>query len=536
MPLLKLVYRLIVSLVVLSTLSANGQVVEHKIDDGLAEVEGFAPVFIRMEDQLFKQAGDYEAFCKKVGDAKRLVVREQVVKALQLKADASFNAVEESLNQLIASGQVRGVQRYWIVNGFACEATPQGVRSLAAMKPVGFVYRQRFGAQHQTVDVRPLDPNPGLTQRYQRMLSDAASDQEVPFTTDGIEIPWNLKTVRADRAWAAHGVTGKGVLVAVLDDGMMTIPALLASLWNNPNETLNGKDDDGNGYIDDVFGYNFLNNTPYAVTPLGHRHGTLCASVIAARPTTGDRAIAAGLAPRARVMPLVGNGRLLAYEYALNNGADILSMSYTFEPTEMGQYRGLYRNAHEHLAAAGVVSVGGAGNYAKRWPEGQQIGSPKDIPCVIAAGGIGSDGNISTFSSRGPVSWQGIRYYDTQANEDNTVNKPDVTACNADFPMWTHRDVWTGTRARRIQEVVRTDDAGYIFVTGPRGNSYAGPHVAGVAALMLEANPDLPVWELQRLLQATCKDMGEPGHDATYGHGMIQADNAVQAAIQLKSR
>lgn len=196
----------------------------------------------------------------------------------------------------------------------------------------------------------------------------------------------------------------------------------------------------------------------------------------------------------------------------------------------MGQYRGLYRLAHEHLAAAGVLSVGGAGNYAKRRPVGTQIGSPKDIPCVIAASGVGKRGAVSSFSSRGPVSWQGIRYYGQRDPRSPVMSKPDVTACNADFPMWTRKEVWTGARAKRIQEVVHEDGAGYIFATGPRGNSFAGPHVAGVAALMLEANPNLPVWELKRLLESTCQDMGEPGRDVAYGAGMMQADKAVAAA------
>lgn len=358
----------------------------------------------------------------------------------------------------------------------------------------------------------------------------------MPATLVEMRVPWNLKAVGADRAWDRHKVTGKGIVVAVLDDGMMAVPTLTPSLWKNAGEELNGKDDDGNGYIDDVFGYNFRQNNPYNVTPTGHRHGTLCAGIVAARPTVDEEPLATGVAPDAKVMPLVGNGQLRAYEYALEHGADILSMSYTFEPKAMGQYRGLFRTAHEHLSAAGVVSVGGAGNYATRRPVGLQIGSTKDIPCVIAVAGIREDGQVPAFSSRGPVSWKGIRYYSKQDIENPPLSKPDVTACNGGFPMWTRAEVWGGPRKSRLKEIIYEDPQGYVLAIGPQGNSFAGPHAAGVAALMLEANPQLPVWHLKRIMEATCQDMGEQGRDITYGAGMLQADKAVEAASRFRRK
>ena len=502
-----------------------------KLDVGLQRAPGRVAVFVRMGDQLFGAGGDYERFCAAQPEAaKRLEIRERVVDDLKRRSDRSFLGVTARLDRLVEQGLVRGIQRYWIVNGFACEATAAGCRALARLPEVGFVYRQRYGPQHKQDDSSGHQADRDWTNRYQRLLADRKDDRDEPLHADALTVPWNLKAVRADKAWIDHGVTGKGVVVAVLDDGMMTVPALLPALWHNEGEKLNGKDDDGNGYVDDVFGYDFRDNHPYSVTPVGHRHGTLCAGIIAARPTRIADPLATSVAPRAKVMPLIGGGQLRAYEYALDKGADILSMSYTLEPVKMGQYRGLYRMAHEHLAAAGVVSVGGAGNYAQRRPVGTQIGSPKDIPCVIAASGVGKNGKVSAFSSRGPVSWQGIRYYGNADSDSPPLSKPDVTACNAGFPMWTRKEVWTGRRANRLAEVVHRDDAGYIFVSGPRGNSFAGPHAAGVAALMLEANPDLPVWHLKRLLESTCTDMGEPGRDTTHGAGMMQADKAVVAA------
>ena len=142
---------------------------------------------------------------------------------------------------------------------------------------------------------------------------------------------------------------------------------------------------------------------------------------------------------------------------------------------------------------------------------------------------------MAPASSRGPVSWEGIVDYDPEETRAVAKSKPDVTTCNGGYPMWTRREVWTGGRANKLKEIVFEDQAGYVLATGPKGNSFSGPHVAGVVALMLEANPGLPVWEVQRMLEATCQDMGEPGRDTTYGEGMIQADKAVQAALSYRA-
>lgn len=72
------------------------------------------------------------------------------------------------------------------------------------------------------------------------------------------------------------------------------------------------------------------------------------------------------------------------------------------------------------------------------------------------------------------------------------------------------------------------------MIVGPRGNSFSGPHAAGVAALMLSANPEPTAWRIKSLIEATCADLGEPGRDAIYGAGLLQAERAVTAARAAK--
>ena len=515
---------------------------DSKLDDQVGKGDQFVAIFVRMEDQMFANGGDYERFCAEQSKKpKRLELRKQVIKTLQSKANKSFTKLGPTLLKLMSDGELRNIQRYWIVNGFACEATGKAAKSLAKFKPVSFIYRQRKAEQHLVPATGKQKSFKKQHKLHAKILANYQDDADQPWDPSKYEIPWNLKRIGADRAWAGSsevkGVTGRGVVIAVLDSGMMSIDSLTSGLWINSGESLNGRDDDNNGYVDDVFGYDFRGNNPYTVDVSKPAHGTLCAGIVAGRPA-GDmreRPIVTGIAPRAKIMPLVGNGQLKAYEYALSNGADILSMSYTWDAQELGHYRGLVRTAHEHLSAAGVVSVGGAGNYNGKRPKGWQIGTPKDIPCVIAAAGVTEDGKIAKASSRGPVSWAGVRYFDTESEsppEGKPKSKPDVTGCIGGYPMWTHIDLWEGAKLKRLR-VVHTDSDGYILATGPRGNSFSGPHVAGVAALMLEANPNLPVWHLKRLLESTCTDLGPEGRDTTFGAGMLQADKAVEAALSF---
>ena len=534
---------------------------QGKLDEGIEGAEDFVPIFVRAEDQLLPGLGAYERFCEEQpANARRRQLRDETIRTLQQKADRSFTRIQKQVEQLVADKQIRNLQRYWIVNGFACEATAEAAKTLSELESVGFVYRQRETAQHKTSPNGDDDQQQEqeLVELYRDLLENYQDDTDLPFDASESEIPWNLKRVRADRVWAGlaneenndagdanamggdsekgRGYTGRGVTVAVLDSGLMNVPEMRSAVWVNSDESLNGKDDDQNGYVDDVFGYDFELQSPFTVKPSFPSHGTLCAGIVVGRPLVRENkpAIVTGVAPRAKVMPLVGKGHLLAYEYALVNGADVLSMSYTWDAEDLGNYRGLFRTAHEHLAVAGVVSVGGAGNFGASHPEGKQIGSPKDIPCVIAVAGVYEDGEAAKASGRGPVSWAGVRYFDGDDGPE-ALSKPDVTACFGGYPMWTRMDVWKGQKLERLR-VIATDEAGYVLVTGPRGNSFSGPHAAGLAALMLEADPDLPVWELKRLMESTCKEMGADGRDTVYGAGMLQADKAVQAVLSRKNQ
>ncbi|GAB4152819.1 MAG: hypothetical protein Tsb009_28870 [Planctomycetaceae bacterium] len=492
------------------------------------------PVFVRFADQLFKKSGNYEAFTKKHAREKRSMLRKRVLATLRKKSDTSWQAVRTTIKELETSSAIQDLQRFWIINGFACRASYDACKKLAALKNVEFVYFQRVPVpQHRRKMIRV--PNAARSAQmkkiYQQVLKDWKDDSNDPFKTDGLEIPWNLKKIRADVAWKTEKATGKGIVIALMDSGLMVTPSLTAALWRNPKEKLNGKDDDGNGYVDDLFGYDFAADSFYA---LGDgrvmTHGSMCAGIMVGRPLNKKKMIT-GVAPRAKLMVLRGMGLFKAYEYALANGADIMSMSFMFTQQNIGDYRGVYRLAHEHLAAGGVVAVGGAGNFGagrRSLPQGKQIAIPKDIPCVICAAGITKEGTAPPFSSRGPCTWEGVKFYNDYPVKA-PLKKPDVTGCIGGYPVWgrpiTLRGRW---------KIESNEGNGTALVVGPQGNSFSGPHCGGVAALMLSVNPELNPWEIKQLMESSCKDLGAKGWDTTYGHGLLDAAAAVKAAKAVK--
>lgn len=522
-----------------STLALHGQdksaaaAVQDKIDVGFETEAGrLNAIFVRFEDQLFEKGGDYEAFCEKNRKRGRLALRQEVLDLLKDKQRRTWEKLGPAIQKLAAAGKLLNLKRYWIVNGMAARADGPTIQALAEMHGVAFVYRMKVAPQYELQRRRG-----DRTKRIQKWLAgfDAKwkSDADEPFSAKGLQIPWNVKRIQAPEVWK-RGHLGQGIVVALLDSGLLPTESLTRALWRNPGEIPNGKDDDGNGYVDDLYGWNFQTGQPFVPGDSQRMpHGSICGGIIAGRPYN-EKKLITGLAPRARIMMLQGMGQLRAYEYALQNGADLLSMSYMWVNKRIGNYRGVFRLAHEHLAAGGIVACGGAGNFGpgsrRKAPAGHQIALPKDIPCVIAAAGIVKDGSRAPASSEGPCTWDGVKFYDDYP-PNKPLQKPDVTAFFGGYPTWCR----TNIRARRWKVV--WEGPGRIgLVTGPQGNSFSGPHAIGVSALMLSANPDLLPIEVQAILRGTAKDLGPKGWDKSFGAGLMQALPAVIEAEKRKAK
>ncbi len=501
-----------------------------KLDTGLDSFAGTRAVFVRMEAQLFKKGGDFVQFCKENEKKTRSAVRKDVIATLHQKADKSWDGIKGYLASAEAKKGMSDIQRFWILNGFACDVDAATCRELSERPDVSFVYVQSgpTGLKQNQKRVRRANRNPDKKKVMESVMKRMKDDSDEPFSAKDLEVAWDLKQIQADQVWEKEGVFGKGIVVAVNDAGIYDIPSLENALWRNPKESLNGKDNDGNGYIGDIFGWDAGEQSGDVLGNAGVSHGTMCSAIIAGRPTA-EKKVVTGVAPRSRLMIMNGMGYLATFEYALANGADVFSMSYMFVNMQIGNYRGVYRLAAEHITAAGVLLCGGAGNYAKSAPEGKQIAIPKDIPCVLAVAGTQEDGSRPAFSSMGPVTWSGVKFYDDYPKE-KPLMKPDVSAPASGFTCWG-----LATDLRPQWKIQFTGAKGDVLVKGPQGNSFAGPHAAGVAALMFSANREMHPWQVKRILEQTCKDMGPTGRDVLHGEGVIQALEAVREAKKLKS-
>ncbi|MEK7470305.1 MAG: S8 family serine peptidase [Planctomycetota bacterium] len=470
-------------------------------------------VFVCFKDQLFADRSGYPAFCAKHEATPRAEVRKLAVGELKKKAADSMAAW---LKNPVAGLEVK--RPCWLVNGFIGEAAEAAALEEAAKRAdVLFVYRVGGG------DGMGAAPGAVPAEVYGELNEDGTLKvvPEPPFTAKGQKVGKSLDLIQAPAAWQA-GVSGQGVVVAVFDSGVFPASGdLREAMWVNAAEIVgNGKDDDGNGLVDDVFGANMpaangdivARDMPAMSAKLGAKtsHGHMCAGMIAGR---GKNGILTGVAPRARIMPVIGSTDLWceALEYVLDHGGDVVSMSFMGPQTE--EYRGLWRRMAEHATAAGLLLCGGAGNNGQS-KNPVQIFIPKDIPCVLAGAGVDLDRARAPFSSKGPVSWDKVPFYeDYPLKGGGFLRKPDVCACATGF------------------EGILFEGAAK---SGAQGNSFSGPQIAGCAALLLEANPEIKPWQIQRVINETAVDLGPRGWDPEFGWGLMNCRAAVEAARKLK--
>ncbi len=479
----------------------------EKLDPPLLEAMATgesARVIVLGHTQLFPPVGGLEAFQKAHASDDRRVLREQVVAALK------ENAAAEQERILQALGRTEADRALWIVNALSLELTPQEIRAASRLDDVLFIYA---GGERPLSPTVPAEPIP--------ILPDAA---QPPFSPAGKAIAWNVRHLNAPRVWSELGCVGEGAVVAVLDNGANYAHTDLRShLWRNEGEVPNnGVDDDGNGWIDDVYGYDVSGMSPDVGNHRTDRqHGTMTSGIVLG---DGSAGIVTGVAPRARLMLLKLTGgnidsagdrpiaAALAYQYAIENGADVLSMSFSLP--DLGNLRGFWRMMSDHAVATGLLLAGGAGNFRATQPIPVQHQSPKDVPSVISVGGIDTLGALVPFSSMGPAEWSGVALYGDYPMPGGIV-KPDLVAFPGEgFP------------------VLGIGDSGYIDTNEVRirGNSFSGPQVAGIAALIFSERPDMSVWRVREIMEGTAHDLGEPGKDYMFGFGLADAYAAVLMA------
>lgn len=228
--------------------------------------------------------------------------------------------------------------------------------------------------------------------------------------------------INATQAWSIQ--TGSSdVIVAVIDTGVnYKSKDLAANMWVNQAEK-NGKkgvDDDNNGYVDDIYGWNFVPDAKNPSDPMDDQgHGTHCSGTIGA--AGNDKYGIVGVAWKTKIMALkfLGSdgsgsleGALQAIDYAIKNGAKVLSNSWSG-----GDYSENLKLAIERSNQAGAIFVAAAGNDAANNDKDERYPANYDVPNLLAVAAIDNKGKLASFSNYGKnkvhIGAPGVNIYST---------------------------------------------------------------------------------------------------------------------------
>ena len=400
----------------------------------------------------------------------------------------------------------------------------EAASTLAAVPDVGRI-------EYNTVAVRPnsvASPVPADAAPSTKVSADDYKQFNDPqFSNQWHYINVGDKTISAN-CYAGGDISVKdvwnlvtcgdpSVIVAVVDEGVKySHPDLAANMWVNTKEIAgNGIDDDGNGYVDDVYGYNFVDNGPISWTSSGDSgHGTHTAGTIAAVNNNGVGVVGvaggSGKGDGVRIMSaqiFSGNGGgqvaqvARAIKYAADNGASLISCSFGYSAGAFksdGAYRSragaeydamLYFQAKKNNAAVdGGIIIFSAGNS-----ETPYAGYPGALANVISVAALGPDYLPAWYTCYGP----GCKI-SAPGGEGNGVGTKVPSG------GYSVRQGVLSTFPSELEQ----NGGDYAYMGG---TSMACPHVTGVAALgisyALKLGKHYTVDEFNSMIVSSAKDI-----------------------------
>ena len=314
------------------------------------------------------------------------------------------------------------------------------------------------------------------------------AESELEFTPNDpfFGIQYHHPLIGNPTAWDTT-LGSSDIIVGITDTGVDWDHVDLAdNIWSNPGETLNGIDDDGNGYTDDIRGWDFASNDNNPDESGGSTHGTHVSGIAAARTNNGVGV--AGNSGRSTIMPMRISGSpnsaiyAGAFSYAADEGAHIVNTSFNID-ARVGDPT--FTNALQYLYDNDVLHFNSAGN-------GNQLNPPRQAfeQSLLVASTTSTD-TKSSFSNYGTgidVSAPGSSIYSTYPND------------------------------------------GY---TTASGTSMASPNAAGVAALTWSAHP---TWTRDQVAAqvvgtATNIDALNPAYAGLLGGGRVNSADAISTTL-----
>lgn len=311
------------------------------------------------------------------------------------------------------------------------------------------------------------------------------------------------------------------VVVAIIDTGVdMVHPDLAANIWVNPGEIPdNGLDDDHNGYIDDMHGWDFASSID--ALDLGDNdptdtegHGTHCAGIVAA--VTDNAVGIAGIATNCRIMALKFDPLPLvtriarAIIYAADNGAKVVNMSFGLN------FRSdLIEEAINYAHDKGVILCAASGNDGAF-----SYNFPAAYAATIAIGASNDSDQVTSFSTYG---------------DHLSVVAPgymilSLRAGNTDM----YGSEWPYERKVHIIDTI------YYLASG---TSMSCPHGVGAAAVLQAASPGLTPEKTRQILEQSAVDIVDPygvgwnypGFDNYCGYGRLNLDGALSLIPEVRA-
>lgn len=224
--------------------------------------------------------------------------------------------------------------------------------------------------------------------------------------------PSNAFGISAATQWAKDNIGSSDVCIGIIDEGFMfNHTDLNANAWVNPGETANGRDDDGNGFVDDIRGWDFVRNDNSTYDGSGDDHGTHVAGTIGAKGGNGIGV--AGVCWNVKMISgkfLGTNGgttanavRAVDYMTDLKKSRGI-NLIATNNSWGGGGYSTSLYDAIQRANAEGILFVAAAGNASNNNDAAPSYPSSYTNSNIIAVASITSGGALSSFSSYGATS------------------------------------------------------------------------------------------------------------------------------------